>query len=67
MDQYKEGLEQKIVKKAISIKKKQIKKEAVLDDISDDETPMEKIKQIAKHTKKYPGPPVDDKPKYIFV
>jgi hypothetical protein len=66
MDQYKEGLEQKIVKKAISIKKKQIKKEAVLDEISDDETPIEAIKQIAKK-KKQLIPPVDDKPKYIFV
>ena len=66
MEQYKEGLEQKIVKKAISIKKKQIKKEAVLDEISDDETPIEAIKQIAKK-KKQLIPPVDDKPKYIFV
>ena len=66
LSQYKEGLEQKIVKKAISIKKKQIIKEAALDEISDDETPMEKIKQIAKK-KKQLIPPVDDKPKYIFV
>jgi hypothetical protein len=66
LNEYKEGLEQKIVKKAISIKKKQIKKEAVLDEISDDETPMEAIKQIAKK-KKQLIPPVDDKPKYIFV
>ena len=66
LNEYKEGLEQKIVKKAISIKKKQIKKEAVLDEISDDETPMEAIKQIAKKKKEL-IPPVDDKPKYIFV
>ena len=65
LSQYKEGLEQKIVKKAISIKKKQIKKEAALDEISDDETPMEKIKQIAK---KIPiQPPIEQKPKYLYV
>jgi len=39
--------EEKIVKKAIAIKKKQIKKQAVLDEVSDDETPIEKIKEIA--------------------
>jgi hypothetical protein len=44
----KKELEEKVVKKAISIKKKQIKKQSALDDISDDDTPMEKIKQIAK-------------------
>ena len=66
LSQYKEGLEQKIVKKAISIKKKQIIKEAALDEISDDETPMEAIKQIVKK-KKQPVPPVEEKPKYIFV
>ena len=62
LSQYKEGLEQKKVKKAISIKKKQIIKEAALDEISDEEMPMEKIKQIAKK-KKQLIPPVDD----IFV
>jgi len=44
--------ENKIVSKALSIKKKQIKKEAVLAEISDDETPMEEIKSIAKTIKK---------------
>ena len=48
LNEYKLGLEDKVVKKAISIKKKQIKKEQILDEISDDETPMEKIKEIAK-------------------
>jgi hypothetical protein len=41
-------LEEKLVKKAIAVKKKQIKKQAVLDDISDDETPIEKVKAIAE-------------------
>ena len=62
LSQYKTGLEAKIVKKAISIKKKQIKKEAALDEISDDETPIQKIKQIAK---KIPQP--IEQPKYLYV
>ena len=41
-------LEYKLVKKAIALKKKQIKKQALLDEISDDETPIQKIKQIAE-------------------
>ena len=40
----KKAIEQKIVKKALSIKKKEIKKQEILDEISDDETPIEKIK-----------------------
>lgn len=40
----KKALEQKVVKKALSIKKKEIKKQQALDDISDDETPIEKVK-----------------------
>ena len=41
-------LEEKLIKKAIAVKKKQIKKQALLDEISDDETPIEKVKQIAE-------------------
>lgn len=41
----KKQLEEKVVKKAISIKKRQIKKERILDDIEDDETPIEHIKK----------------------
>jgi len=41
-------LEDKIVKKAISIKKKEMKKSYALDDISDDETPIEEIKTNMK-------------------
>ena len=62
LSQYKTGLEAKIVKKAISIKKRQIKKEAALDEISDDETPIQKIKEIAKKIKQ----PVE-LPKYLYV
>ena len=44
----KAALEEKVIKKAISIKKKQIKKQSALDEISDDDTPIEKVKEIAK-------------------
>ena len=64
LSQYKEGLEAKIVKKAISIKKKQILKEAALDEVSDDDTPIQKIKQIAK---KIPIQPPIELPKYLYV
>ena len=56
----KKELEEKVVKKAISIKKKQIKKQAVLDEISDDDTPMEKIKPKPKPV------PVKEIPKTLF-
>lgn len=68
LNEYKTGLEQKVVRKAISIKKKQIKKEAVLEEISDDETPIQKIKEIAKK-KNHPAPQtaVNAQPQFIFV
>lgn len=50
--QNKKELEDKIVKKAISIKKKQILKQKVLDEVSDDETPIEEVKEIVKSTPK---------------
>ena len=62
LSQYKTGLEAKIVKKAISIKKRQIKKEAALDEVSDDDTPIQKIKEIASKIKQ----PVE-LPKYLYV
>ena len=56
-EQGKKALEEKILQKALSIKKKQINKQydlAVLDQISDDETPIEEIKQ--KHRDITPPP-----------
>jgi len=41
----KRQLEEKVVSKALSIKKKQLKQEIALDEISDDDTPIEEIKQ----------------------
>ena len=47
----KKALEEKLIAKAVSIKKKQIKKQIVLDEISDDDTPIETIKEMAKKNK----------------
>lgn len=41
-------VEEKLVKKAIAVKKKQIKKQAILDEIEDDDTPLEEIEKIVK-------------------
>ena len=69
----KKRIEEKVVKKAVSIKKKQIMKEAVLDDISDEDIPAEVIQKIIKiksaPTKqvKVVEPPAPQQPKYMFV
>jgi hypothetical protein len=76
----KKALEEKIVQKAISIKKKEIKKSLVLDEISDDETPIEEIKTAVKAKKavvQAPKPPPQPqqapkaieakKPTFLFV
>jgi hypothetical protein len=51
--------EEKLIKKAIAVKKKQIKRQAILDEISDDDTPIQKIKEIASTIPepKKPEPP----------
>jgi len=46
-----EELDNKIVSKAISIKKKMIKKNAELDEISDDDTPLEEVMKISRKSK----------------
>jgi len=57
-----------LVKKAISIKKKQIKKKAELEEISDDDTPIEEIRKIAKQPVKQPvKPSVPMKPTITFI
>lgn len=55
-------LEQKIVKKAISIKKKELKRQAALDAVSDDETPIEKIKELGKPTVSPKTPSLPEQP-----
>lgn len=59
--------EEKVIKKAIAIKKREVKKHAGLDKIPDDDTPLEEIAAISKSTPKQAIilPPVP--PKYIFV
>jgi hypothetical protein len=61
MEYDRKALEEKVVKKAISIKKKQIKKQSALDEISDDDTPIEKIKEVAKTIK-----PKQTQPQIIY-
>jgi hypothetical protein len=62
-DDARAALEAKIVQKALSIKKRQIKRAAALEEISDDDTPVEKIKQIAK---KIPPAVITAQPKVAF-
>lgn len=80
-EQLKKAMEEKVLKKAISIKKKQIKQEKALDVISDDDTPMEEIVPIIKRRtatapapvqrqQTYyapPPPPAPVKPRIIFM
>ena len=65
----KQILEAKIIKKAITLKKKQIKKQIALDEISDDDEDIEILKQkIAKSNlkkvMKTTIEPVIEKPRY---
>lgn len=56
--EYKQQKEAKIVKKALSIKKKQILADADLDDVSEeDEIPMEVVKKIMKKYPRKSAPP----------
>ena len=50
-------LEEKLVKKAIAVKKKQIKAQQILDDISDDDTPVESIRRTSARIKRQNLPP----------
>ena len=69
----KEENEAKIMKKAVSIKKKQIKKQLVLDDISDDDEPIEEIKkkivksEIKKKAASIPVAIVPVRPTVIYM
>lgn len=51
-EQEKKKFEEKLIKKALAVKKKQIKEQSILNSISDDEDlPIEKVKKIIKETK----------------
>ncbi len=62
----KEEEEKLILAKAISIKKKEIKRKKILEDISDDETPIEQIKQMSI-SKQVLKPVETPKPQTIFT
>ena len=61
-EELKKENEEKIISKAISIKKKQIKKQIILDNISDDDEPIEEIKQkiLKSNMKKKPAPKMEE-------
>ena len=61
--QSKKETEDKVVKKALSIKKKQIKAQLALEEISDDDEPIEVVKQKVKKVAERPPP----KPVFVFV
>jgi hypothetical protein len=63
----KKALEEKLIAKAVSIKKKQIKKQIVLDEISDDDTPIETIKEMVKKNKAVVKAPEKPKPLFTFI
>jgi hypothetical protein len=74
--QHQKELEDKILQKAISIKKKQILKQKVLDEISDEETPIEEVKKIVKpKTISQPTEskhqikdiPISNNPRFFFI
>lgn len=49
-EKVKDEMDSKIVKKAIAVKKRSIIREAQLDEVSEDETPLEQVMEIAKKT-----------------
>jgi len=63
MAEAKTETETKIVKKALAIKKKQVKAQLALEEISDDDEPIEVIKQKVKKVVEKPPP----KPSFTFV
>lgn len=65
-EEERKALEEKVVKKAISIKKKQIKKQVALDEISDDDEPIEAIREKVKKAAAAPVPP-KPKPAFNFI
>ena len=65
-EETKKSFEGKIVKKALEIKKKEILRESILEEISDEDTDLEKIKKIIKKKAVKQLPP-DNTPKIIYV
>jgi len=63
LSQSKKETEDKVIKKAIAIKKKQIKAQLALEELSDDDEPIEVVKQKVKKIVERPPP----KPIFTFV
>jgi hypothetical protein len=59
----KKETEEKVVKKAIAIKKKQIKAQLALEQLSDDDEPIEVVKEKVKKSVARPAP----KPAFTFI
>lgn len=59
-NEYKTALEQKVVKKAIAVKKREILKQSALDEIEDEDIPMEKVIETVRKSKKSVVPPTPD-------
>ena len=60
-------LEDKLVKKAIAVKKKQIKKQKIIDDISSDEEEGDQVIQKMKPVKAKPAINAVKTSKYKFI
>lgn len=57
VNEYKKGVEEKIVRKAVAIKKREIMRQAEIDEIEDDDIPMEKVVEAVR--KQGAKPPYD--------
>jgi hypothetical protein len=70
-EEHRAATEEKIVKKAISIKKREIMKQKVIDTISDDETPIEQVRETVKKARAprvyKEQPVVQREPAYVFL
>ena len=63
----KKEMEDKIIQKAVAIKKKQLKKQTIIDEYSGDETPVEELKRII-HKKLPPKPIVKSNlPSVVYI
>lgn len=67
-EEHKKAVEERVVKKALSIKKKQIKEQLALDEISSDDEPMEEIvPKMKKAIARQAQPQAPPKQKIIFI
>ena len=64
-EEHKKAVEERVIKKALSIKKRQIKEQLALDEISSDDEPIEEI--VPKMKKAIARQSLPPKQKIIFV